>query len=125
MFAISNRGRTSCFLGGFPYIQALGSDKKPLPTLTFHRMTTAFAREPQPAIPARFLLEPGRELWFELVFSDQAPYRDEVEDRSSCHTVSKLWVLPPHNKKSLTANYAGQVCDQLRYTPLFLPIPGW
>jgi hypothetical protein len=125
MFAISNRTSTSCFLGGFPSLQALDSNKKPLPHAVFHRVTGILPREPQPQIRARFLLEPGREMWFELIFSDEAPYRGDIEDRSSCHKIDKLLVLPPHNKNAMIVNYSGRVCDLLRYTPLFLPVPGW
>jgi len=125
MFAVSNRTNTSCFLGGFPSLEALDSHKKPLPQAAFHRLAGAFGQEPQPATPARFLLEPGREMWFELILTQAAPYRGEMEDRSSCHKSDNLLVVPPHNRKPIVINFPLQACNPLRYTALFLPLPRW
>jgi hypothetical protein len=123
-YAFQNHSAKSCVLGGYPSLRALDKKGKPIRGVEFKRMPDISGLPEQPLIPSRIVLNPGEEVWFQLVFTSEGGYHGDVEDRSMCHRMETLLVTPPGNRKPLVTEFSGESCN-LRYTPVFLPIPGW
>jgi Protein of unknown function (DUF4232) len=124
-YAFQNRSAKSCMLGGFPSLRALDKKGALVKPVEFKQVRDIWSVAEQPLIPSRIILKPGEEVWFQLVFTFNSIYHGDVEDRSMCHMMGTLLITPPGNRKPLAAEFSGQPCNPIRYTPVFLPIPGW
>lgn len=121
LYAFQNHSPKSCALGGFPSLRALDRQGKPVKGIEFKRLRAIFGAPDRTSIPSRIILKPGEEAWFQVVYTTASIYHGDVDDRSMCHSLDTLLIAPPRNRKPLAAQFAGDVCNPVRFTPVFLP----
>lgn len=100
---LRNVTSTTCVLGGYPGLLLIGSDGKPLPTVTIRKGTYPFTAQ----APTLVTLGPGQVAHINIGYSDVP-----VGTESSCPMATALQVIPPNATDHLTVTMSLSPCDQ-------------
>ncbi len=118
-FSFTNTGVRSCWLQGYPGVEALTASGSVINMPFVRRVPYPIPMAP---CPCRFTVAPGHLLYFAIGWS---PVSQPFGNTAGCETSGTLLVYPPNTTRQLTVSFSALLCPNSEAVTPVGPISGF